>query len=120
MEQKRPVVISRSKWNRVKHGERSRCGFLLSSRGYCCLGFVCQQLFGATDEEMKRARMPEDIGIEDDLTGLPGGLVLAAAELNDRISVDPTNDLEEMTDAEQERRIAKLFVPLGIDLQFID
>ena len=53
------------------------CGLLFDG-GYCCLGFVCQQLFGKSDEEMLGKKMPEEVGIPNDLTGLPGGFVQAA------------------------------------------
>ena len=89
--------------------------------GHSRLGFVCQQIFGKSDEEMLGKKMPEEVGIPNDLTGLPGGFVQAAVELNDRVTARPGNeDYREMSDAEQERRIAELFATMGIAVQFLE
>ena len=115
------VTIRRSQWNRSSKTSERCCGLLFDGAGYCCLGFVCQQLFGKTDEEMLGRKMPEEVGIPNDPSGLPGVFVQAAVELNDRITARPGNeDYREMSDAEQERRIAELFATMGIVVQFIE
>jgi hypothetical protein len=117
----RRVTIRRSRWNRSSKTSESCYGLLFDGAGYCCLGFVCQQLFGKTDEEMLGKKMPEEVGIPNDPRGLPGGFVQAAVELNDRVTARPGNeDYREMSDAEQERRIAELFATMGIAVQFIE
>jgi hypothetical protein len=117
----RRVTIRRSRWHRSSKTSESCCGLLFDGAGYCCLGFVCQQLFGKSDEEMLGKKLPEEIGIPNNPRGLPGGFVQAAVELNDRVTARPGNeDYREMSDAEQERRIAALFATMGISVQFIE
>jgi hypothetical protein len=117
----RTVIINRSRWNRARSGRSSLPGDLFNGESYDCLGFVCQQLFGKTDEEMLGKRMPEEIGVANSLTGLPGNLVQAAAELNDRVTTRRGNEnYAEMSDVEQERRIAGLFATIGIEAKYVD
>jgi hypothetical protein len=48
-------------------------------------------------------------------------LVQAAAELNDRVSTRRGNKgYAAMSDAEQERRIARLFATIGIEVHYTD
>jgi hypothetical protein len=117
----RAVIIKRSLWNRARSGHCALPGILFNGVNYDCLGFVCQQLFGMTDKEILGQRMPDEIGVPNALTGLPGNLVQAAAELNDRVTTRPGNqDYAEMSDAEQEHRLARLFATIGIEVQYVD
>jgi hypothetical protein len=115
------VTITRSRWKRATKASGSHCGSLFDGSGYCCLGFVCRQVFGKTDGEMLGKKMPDEVGVPNNLRGLPGGLVQAAAELNDRVATRSGNeDYHLMSDTEQEQRIADLFESVGIAVQFID
>jgi hypothetical protein len=117
----RAVIINWSTWNRARSGRGPHGGKLFNGESYDCLGFVCQQLFGMTDDEMLGKRMPDEIGVPNRLTGLPGGLVQAAAELNDRVITRPGNEeYHAMSDAEQERRLAGLFATIGIEVHYVD
>src|SRR5262249_28451106 len=62
-EPKRTVAISRNRWNRATQASGWRYYLLFDGERYCCLGFVCQQLFGKSDEEMLGMRVPQQVGV---------------------------------------------------------
>jgi hypothetical protein len=111
MEEKRKVVIDRKTWGRSRQGD-SYAGRLFDGETYCCLGFVCKQLFGKTDEEILTFDEPSQVDVSSD--ALPDDVVLEAIRLNDRHGPD----LPHMTDLEQEEKIAELFAGVGIEVEY--
>jgi hypothetical protein len=103
------VWIDRGSWLR---GEGSNDSGLLVYGRRCCLGFVCQQLCGMSDESLSQLKSPlTDWRLE------PSWRAKHKTFTSDMMTV---NDDERLDDAERERELYLLGVQIGLHLIFVD
>lgn len=136
------VTVDRSKWLR---GEGPMDSFLLRATDgkMCCLGFVLQQAYGKTDDELLQFKAPSctrrsrpDGTREDERLERPGRgtplnspdgyeeiqAIANAMEVNDLRAKDfaITPHAMWVTDEEsRERRLIELLATVGIELEFV-
>lgn len=105
--EKQKVIIDMSLWSR---GNSSGPWALLNSTGSkCCLGFICEQVFGSKPEDiLGRPYYPDTIDV---WPSWYSNCVHAAGNFNDSSAY---------TDTERIRNIKKLFTEAPIELVFLD
>jgi hypothetical protein len=123
MEQKRTVVVERSKWLRSP----DYCGpdyveWLLDKEPSLMniVEIVRGQLLASAGERLIDAQTRQESEAAKHHTDLPESLVQAAEDINDRDWCRSGNgDYMVMSEAEQEDRLARLFATIGIELKFV-
>jgi hypothetical protein len=120
-EDKRKVVVDRSKWRfggdikNVKYGWT----MLLNERGFkCCLGFAIQQLEGVPEHEMLNLKDPADLNKRmKDLTILIGPESIVNSGLSNELMM--LNDNRRLTHQEREEKIYEAGKEHGILFEFV-
>jgi len=120
-------TVNRDAWDRG----REEGGALLSSYGYCCLGFLGLAC-GLEDNDLKGNSLPEETmhsKLAEDENPWPASLVIWRDDRpHDRRewkdthftnAVVTVNDDCSISDAEREEKLTELFASQGIEVEFV-
>jgi hypothetical protein len=125
------LIIKRSEWARTSYSERTVLGNGLynSETGKrCCMGFDCHFVHGISDYILSRNWMPHQIPLRhlqvqwlgrNRLNSWPLETILAT--VNDRNSYKTELEwVNDVSDEEQEKIIARLYTIVDYKVEFVD
>ena len=128
--QKKKVVIDRATWMTGRYDKSDSAGptYLLNGKGMmCCLGFALNQVCGVPKMDLRSKAMPRHLTVEKDLEPFASTFSCNSwGEGRQRIRCDSDltsaastiNDDADLTDAEREAKLVKLFAKDDIELSF--